>query len=127
MIQKVLIVDDSKLARMAVTRVLSALYPDWLSLEAPNADEAVLRVKESAPDIVLLDFNMPGRDGIVLATELARLDPKLNIAVISANHQEEVISRTRAAGATFLGKPLTEKALGEFLTAAVERQQAGAS
>lgn len=116
--QKVLIVDDSKLARMAVTKALNSLYPDWTTVEAPNADEAINRVKESSPDFVLLDFNMPGKDGIALASELAALDPKMRVAIISANQQVEVINRTRAAGATFLPKPLTERALSDFLNSA---------
>ena len=37
---KILIVDDSKLARMAVNKALNALYPDWMRLEAANAEEA---------------------------------------------------------------------------------------
>jgi CheY-like chemotaxis protein len=65
---KVLIVDDSKLARMAVVKALIALHPDWPRLEAGSADEALERINQESPDIVLLDFNMPGRDGLVFAT-----------------------------------------------------------
>jgi FixJ family two-component response regulator len=43
------------------------------------------------------------------------------LAVISANHQVEVVTRAREAGATFLQKPLTDKAMGEFLDAAADR------
>ena len=41
----VLIVDDSKLARMAVAKTLAAVYPDWARLEAANADEALAVMK----------------------------------------------------------------------------------
>ena len=41
----------------------------------------------------------------------------VSVAVISANHQVEVINRARAAGAVFLPKPLTQKMLGDFLNA----------
>jgi FixJ family two-component response regulator len=63
----------------------------------------------------LLDFNMPGKDGLALAAELRTLDPNVHVAVISANHQVEVVNRAQAAGAVFLPKPLTEKSLKEFL------------
>ena len=43
------------------------------------------------------------------------------LAVISANHQVEVVTRAREVGATFLQKPLTEKALAEFLADATKR------
>jgi YesN/AraC family two-component response regulator len=111
----VLIVDDSKLARMAVIKALNALHPDWSRIEASNAEEALERIKQASPDIVLLDFNMPGKDGIVLAAEVRQLDPGIRVAVISANHQVEVINRAQAAGATFLAKPISEKTLGDFL------------
>jgi DNA-binding NarL/FixJ family response regulator len=122
---KILIVDDSKLARMAVVKTLTALHPEWTRLEAANADEALRRIKADAPEFALLDFNMPGKDGIVLAAELRRLSPSTSVAVLSANHQTEVITRTLAAGAVFLPKPLTEKALGDFLNAALAKRQAG--
>jgi len=118
----VLIVDDSKLARMSVAKVLNTLHPDWKQIEAANATEALDRAKELRPEVVLLDFNMPGKDGVTLAAELRALDPRMGVAVISANRQVEVINRTRAAGATFLAKPLTESALADFLAAAVEER-----
>jgi DNA-binding NarL/FixJ family response regulator len=120
MTRKILIVDDSKLARMAVIKALNTLRPDWTRLEASNADEALALVKDSAPDVALLDFNMPGKDGLVLASEIRQLAPEITLAVISANHQVEVIDRARATGAAFLPKPLTEKSLGDFLNTATK-------
>ncbi|MGH8289147.1 MAG: response regulator transcription factor [Steroidobacteraceae bacterium] len=118
----VLIVDDSKLARMSIAKVLNTLHPDWKRIEAANATEALERAKDLSPEVVLLDFNMPGKDGVTLAGELRTLDPTIGVAVISANRQVGVINRTRAAGATFLPKPLTESALAEFLTSVLERR-----
>ena len=46
MTQKVLIVDDSKLARMAVIKALNSLRPDWTRIEASNADEALALIKQ---------------------------------------------------------------------------------
>lgn len=115
----ILIVDDSKLARMAVNKALNTLYPEWKRLEAANAEEAVAAVKQLAPDVALLDFNMPGRDGLDLAAELRQANPRMAVAVVSANRQQQIVDRTSAAGATFLAKPITEAALGQFLNAVV--------
>jgi YesN/AraC family two-component response regulator len=117
---KILIVDDSKLARMAVIKALTSLRPDWNRLEASNADEALALVQKESPDIALLDFNMPGKDGLTLAAEIRKLAPQTTLAVISANHQFEVVNRALEAGAAFLAKPLTEKSLGDFLTSAAK-------
>lgn len=123
MTHQVLIVDDSKLARMGVIRAMKTLHPDWESMEASNADEAVALVRASTPDFVLMDYNMPGKDGITLAAELRALDTHMQVAVISANQQVEVVDRARAAGASFLPKPITEKALADFFEAAQKRNK----
>lgn len=123
MTYKVLIVDDSKLARMSVAKALRALHPDWSKVEAGNADEALQQIELDTPDFVLLDFNMPGKDGLAFAADLRSKHAGISVAVISANRQAEVIERAQAAGAAFLAKPLTEQALGEFLDNAVRSRR----
>lgn len=123
MTQTVLIVDDSKLGRMAVVKVLKALQPDWARLEAANADQALELIQATPPDFVVVDFNMPGKDGLVLAAEVHQTHPGIRVAVISANRQAEVIQRAHAAGAAFLSKPLTEQALKDFLSAATGQRK----
>ena len=118
---RLLIVDDSKLARMSAAKALNSLQPDWGRLEASNADEALSLATQTAFDVALLDFNMPGRDGLELAAALLALRPSMPLAVVSANHQEEIVRRAREIGATFLVKPLNEQALGAFLEDAVRR------
>jgi CheY-like chemotaxis protein len=124
---KVLIVDDSKLARMSVAKVLHGLHPDWTRVEAANADEAIARARAEKPDIVLLDVNMPGRDGLELAADLRALDAGMPMAVISANIQQEIVARSHEVGAAFLPKPLTEKALANFLLGAQARLKSTAT
>ena len=121
---RVLVVDDSKLARMAVAKALTAIRPDWTRVEAANADEAMALAESDSFDMAIVDFNMPGRDGLQLATEMLALKPGVPLAVISANHQVEVVTRAREVGASFLQKPLTEKALGEFAADAARRLSA---
>lgn len=121
MTQKILIVDDSKLARMAVNKLLGTLYPDWTSVEAANAEEALEVLAQDAPDVALVDFNMPGRDGLDLAGEFRHAIPGMPVGVISANHQQEVVRRAQDLGAVFLPKPLTGTALGQFLQDALGR------
>ena len=124
MTHKLLIVDDSKLARMSAAKALKALYPDWVRVDAANADEALALSRDNAFDIALLDFNMPGRDGLDLAGELRTAHPAMPVAIISANHQTEIVARAEAIGAAFLPKPLTEQALSDFLKAALDQIEA---
>jgi DNA-binding NarL/FixJ family response regulator len=124
MTYQILIVDDSKLARMATIKALNALHPDWARVEATNAEEALALARQSPPDIALMDFNMPGRDGLALAADFRALNPAMPVAVISANLQQEVVAKASEAGASFLPKPLTHDALEGFLKTAVERLKA---
>jgi DNA-binding NarL/FixJ family response regulator len=117
----ILIVDDSKLARMSVARALTTLRPDWTRIEAANAVEALALVRSTEIDITLLDFNMPGQDGLSLAAELLELKPNMPVAVISANHQAEIVAKSHEIGAAFIAKPLTERVLADFLDASSQR------
>jgi DNA-binding NarL/FixJ family response regulator len=127
MTYKILIVDDSKLARMAVMKILAARFPDWPRLEAGSAEQAMKSTRDDAPDIALLDFNMPVQNGLELAAALRDLKPSMPIAVISANHQQEVVNRAQALGAVFLPKPLREEALNEFIATAAQALKTNAS
>jgi CheY-like chemotaxis protein len=117
----ILIVDDSKLARLVAGKTIKALQPDWTRLEASNAEEALAIVAARQVDIALLDFNMPGMDGLELAAALRTLRPAMPLALITANVQDEIIARARAVQAAFVAKPLTEDGLRGFLSGAALR------
>jgi CheY-like chemotaxis protein len=117
----VLIVDDSKLARIVAAKALTGLQPDWARLEAANADEALQITVDHKVDVALLDYNMPGRNGLELASELRSRHPTMPIAVITANVQDEIIAGARAVNATFVGKPLTQDGLRGFISGAALR------
>nr|WP_202049982.1 response regulator [Microvirga mediterraneensis] len=120
-----MIVDDSKLARIVAGKTLAALQPEWERIEAGNAHDALAIIREKKIDIAMIDFNMPDKDGLELAGELRTLHPTMPIAVITANIQDEVISRAREVNATFVSKPLTEDGLRGFIAGAALRLRSG--
>lgn len=111
----VLIVDDSKLARIVMGKALASLAPAWRKLEAGNADEALAVLEGQPVDVIVLDFNMPGRNGLELAEELRARFSAMPIALATANVQDEVVSRARAANVAFVPKPVTEDGLRGFV------------
>ena len=121
----VLIVDDSKLARIVAGKTLAALQPEWEKVEAGNAQEALAILGERKIDLSMVDFNMPDKDGLELAAEIRSIYPTMPIAVITANIQDEVIARAREVNATFVSKPLTEEGLRGFISGAALRLRAG--
>lgn len=126
MAHKVLIVDDSKLARMVIVSALRRIRSDWTALETSNAEEALAAVTAGSVDIALVDFNMPGVDGLELVASIRKLHPTMPVAVVSANMQDEIIGRARELNAAFIAKPLTDEALGSFLSGAALRLKTAA-
>jgi CheY-like chemotaxis protein len=117
----VLIVDDSKLARMVVASAFRRIQPEWRLVEAAGADDALEAISSKRVDIALVDFNMPGTDGLELIAKIRKLRPGMPVAVVSANLQDEIIARARELNAAFVAKPLTDEALGTFLSGAALR------
>jgi CheY-like chemotaxis protein len=123
----VLLVDDSKLARIVAGKAIAALQPDWNRVEAGSAADALTIVDEQHIDLAILDFNMPDKDGLELASELRANHPNMPIAVITANVQDEIVSKVRSLNATFVAKPVTQDALSGFIAgAALRLKKAGA-
>jgi CheY-like chemotaxis protein len=117
----VLIVDDSKLARMTMASAFRRIRPDWELVEATNADNALAAMSAGSVDIALVDFNMPGIDGLELVAKIRVQYPKMPVAIVSANVQDEIIARARELNAAFVTKPLSDEALGAFLSGAALR------
>ncbi len=117
-VRTVLIVDDSKLARIVAGKALAELQPDWTKVEAGSAAEALEKIGQLSIDIALVDFNMTEKDGLELAAELRALRPEMPIAIITANIQDEVIARAREVGAAFIAKPVTSEGLSGFVSGA---------
>ena len=122
----VLVVDDSKLARMVVKSILAKTGSDWQIAEAANAREALDLLASNNADVALIDFNMPDYDGLWLAAEIRAGNTDMPIAILSANAQDAILARARELDVGFVEKPLSEEALGAFLSgAALKLRRAG--
>lgn len=114
----VLIVDDSRLARDMVSSVVRSLHPDWTVLVAPGGEEALTMVDGQAPDAAILDYNMPGMDGLQLAGILRERFPALPMGFLTANVQESLKKKAEALGCGFIPKPITTDKIRAFLAEA---------
>ncbi|KAA0592909.1 DNA-binding NarL/FixJ family response regulator [Azospirillum lipoferum] len=110
-----IIVDDSKLSRMHVRAMVLRNKPDWAVVEAANGDELFRILQDTPVDVAIIDYNMPGDNGVETAAKLRQSHPDVHIAIITANAQDAVVSGIRAVGAAFMPKPLEEEQVTRFL------------
>lgn len=117
----ILIVDDSKLARIVVGKAIAAVQPDWSRVEAANAEEAEEVIGRGGVDLMIVDYNMPGCNGLELAERMRARFADMPIALATANVQDEIMAKARAINVTFVPKPITEDGLRGFLSGAALR------
>src|SRR5580704_10365999 len=93
-----LIVDDSDLVRQGLRTVLQA-NPEWeVSAEAANGSDAVERFKESRPNVVIVDFQMPGINGIETARRMMEIAPAVPIILFTQHASTELEKHALDAG-----------------------------
>lgn len=106
--RRILIADDDAAVRAALAGVLES--EGYLVLEAHNGIEAVTRALEHAPDLLLLDLNLPEWDGWTAFCQLERVAPLLPIIVITAR-PDQYAKAVRLGVDAFMEKPLDIPAL----------------
>jgi len=95
----VILADDHDLVRTGLKRLLDDVDNISVIGEADNGIDAISLVGELAPDIAILDVNMPGLNGIETTDKLHRIYPQLKILIISMHTDELYPQRLFAAGA----------------------------
>jgi len=97
---KVLVVDDHALIREALRGVLSELKGDATVLEASSCNQA-MQVIAAHPDmnLVLLDLNLPDRDGFSVLAELGERYPEISVVVLSAQQDRDSVVKALDLGA----------------------------
>jgi DNA-binding NtrC family response regulator len=102
---KILVVDDEAGQRNIMVSILTS--EGHILLEAPNVDEALGQIRDFQPQVVLTDLKMPGKSGLVLVEEVAKLDLRPEVVVITAFGSVETAVKAMQSGAyTYLNKPL---------------------
>jgi len=123
---RILIVDDSRIMRNIVKNTLTALrYPDDIFLEAADGDQAWSILEAEEVSILLLDWNMPGLNGLELVKKL-RATPKFQvlpiIMITSQAAKYNVIEAVKAGVDDYLVKPVNEANLEVKLRRILDRR-----
>jgi two-component system, NarL family, invasion response regulator UvrY len=119
---KVLIVDDHSLVRLGIRRLLEDVPNITVVAEAQSGEDAIGVVRETPPDVVLLDVKMPGIGGLETTRRILRTHPGIKIIAVTAFHDDPYPSRILQAGAA--GYLTKECGLEEMVTA-IEKVHTG--
>ena len=110
---RLLLVDDEPLIQAHVASMVRRL--GYAVAVAETGPEAVALARDIAFDAILVDFRLPGMDGLQTLAEVQRLRPGIAGILFSGAVTEDMARRTREAGAHTLEKPFGPADLGELL------------
>ncbi len=109
----VLIVEDNLLFRSILREMLAARFPSIEIEEAPDGEVALDKIRRREPDLVFMDIELPGKNGLELTRIIRRINPKIRIVVISSCDLPEYSEAASLSGAShFISK---EKVTGDLL------------
>lgn len=112
---KILIGDDSILARKQLKDIISSLGGRNF-LDASNGQEVIDIYKEQSPEVVFLDIVMPVKDGNTAIAEIMEFDPKADIVIVSSVGTQSQLKQAIQLGARdFLQKPLNRRQIESIL------------
>lgn len=116
---KALIVDDERLARNELTRLLNKINQVQIVGEAANADEAILKIAELQPDVIFLDIQMPGKTGFDLLEELDAVPH----VIFTTAYDEYALKAFEYNALDYLLKPIEETRLQDSLKRIMHKEE----
>jgi DNA-binding NarL/FixJ family response regulator len=120
---EVAVADDQPLVRSGLRMILEAETDVAVVAEASDGDEALAVVRASAPDVLLLDVQMPGIDGLTVMEQIAAASVPTRVLMLTTFDLDEYVYRAMRAGASgFLLKDMP----GEDIVSAVRQAARGA-
>jgi two-component system, LytTR family, response regulator len=116
---KALIIDDERLARVELKRLLSPHKEINIVGEAVNVDDAMNKIAELSPDLIFLDIQMPGKNGFELLEEL----DSVPTVIFTTAYDEYALKAFEYNALDYLLKPIEPKRLEETIKKVIERNR----
>jgi len=115
--RRILIADNHDVLRRGVRNLVESRPNLKVVAEATTGPEALSAARETAPDIVIIDYDLPGMSGLTLATALKRELPWVEILVYTVHDQEDIVMGMLRAGARGF---VLKSDSGQHLSAAID-------
>jgi DNA-binding NarL/FixJ family response regulator len=95
---RILVVDDNPAVRHYLRAILEQQTSWQVCGEARTGEEALRRVQDAAPDLIMLDFQMPDMNGLDVAREIHRSCPAMPILMVTVHMSSQLAAAARALG-----------------------------
>jgi len=119
---KVLLVDDEEEFVQSLAERIR--MRDLGSDVALNGEQALAKLKEKLPDVMVLDFKMPGIDGLTVLEQVKKTYPNVQVIMLTAHGTSEIEKKARDLGAfDYLQKPVGIETLTKVIEKAYEYKQ----
>jgi len=116
MSQSVLVVDDSSFMRSLLTKIITKSSKIDNISEAIDGQSAIDEYQKNHPDLVTMDIDMPGMNGLDCAKKIKTLDPKAKIVMVTSANKTEMKSEAEKIGTLgYITKPFNADKIHEVL------------
>lgn len=106
-----MIADDAPVVRNLLKDILSVTEHELVA-EAVDGDDTIEKFDATKPDVLLLDIDMPKKDGLTTLMEIKRMNPNAKVVMVTVHDEMEMIQDCIKAGAlTYIIKPFDTKQL----------------
>ena len=119
---RVLLADDHSIVRAGLRRIIEESGEIEVVAEAADGREAIQMVRDSAPDVAVVDISMPEVDGLEVINQLQTINPDLPILILTMHEEGQYVVRAIEAGA--MGY-ITKQSAPEQLVNAIVKIHAG--
>ncbi|MDO9528965.1 MAG: response regulator transcription factor [Syntrophales bacterium] len=119
---KVLLADDHSIVRAGLRRIVEESGEMTVIAEAADGNEAIKQVRETLPDVAVVDISMPGMDGLEVLNQLRSYCPELPILILTMHEEEQYVFRAIGAGARGY---MTKRSAPEELVNAIRKVHSG--
>jgi len=119
---KVLLADDHSIVREGLRRIVEESEDMVVVAEASDGREAIHQIRESRPDVAVIDISMPEIDGLEVLQQLQPEYPELPILILTMHEEQQYVVRAIEAGARGY---ITKKSAPEQLVNAIRKVYAG--